>query len=881
MNWLQRLLRGREMEEALEKELRFQLDSHAADLMARGVRPEEAQRQARLALGGMEQVKEECRETRGTRWLTDFLQDLRYALRMLQRAPVFTAVTLATLSLAIGGATVLFSVVNGVMLKPLPYAEPARLLGVYGHADSWNSALFGEQNLAYPDFLDLKNSIRSVDLAGWFFNPGILSAPGQAEYVTEYDASANLFSVLGVPLLRGRGFTAAEDRPAGAPVAILGYSLWQRRFGGSAAALGSTITLNGARYSVIGIAAPGFRLRDEEADVYTPLGQNTQPLLRRRAPHPIGAIARLRRGATAEGARAELAVSGAGLAAQYPASNAERSFLALPLRANVNGVRSTLWLLMGAVALVLLIACANTAGLLLARAAARDRELAMRAALGAGRGRLIRQCLTESGVLALGGGALGVGLAALGLRPFIALWPGALPRSQEIALDWRVLLFALLVSVGSGVVFGLAPALRAPSRHLEQRLRAASRSLTGGSHRLQAAFVICEIGLAMVLLVSAAVLGRTLLRLSAIDTGVEARHVLTARMALSAYTLGNPARIRVAWREALDRARRVPGVEAIAAVDTVPLRSGNNQIAYGTTPPASGDRERPMALANSVTPDYLKVMGIRLMEGRFFEERDGVGSESVAVVDTVLAHDAFPGQDVIGKRLWIGLGNDPVRVVGVVCHVRYWGPAGDDRAQVRAQIYYPFAQVPDGLQRRWSELMSVAVRASGDPMAILGPLRRALTGAGNDQAIYEIHSMEQLAAASLARQRFLLTLFAVFAGLALGLASMGIYGVLSYLTAQRVPEIGVRMAMGASAGGVIAMVLRQSLGMAALGIACGSVGAMVAAEALRRSVEGMQPAEASTYLVTAAVLGLAAAAAASLPARAASRVNPITALRQE
>ncbi len=880
MNWLLRALRGRAMESDLDKELRFQVESYAADLIARGVPPAESRRQAQLELGGVEQVKEACRDARGTRWLADLAQDFRFGLRLLRQNPAFTAVAVGTLALGIGGATVMFTVIDSLLLKPLPYGDPSRLLSIYGRTPTWNTAIFGEQNLSYPDFLDIQRGARSIDLAGWFFNPGILSDPGEAEYVTEYDASANLFSVAGVPLFRGRPFSTEEDRPGGAPVAILGYSLWQRRFAGRADAIGSTVTLNGQRYSVIGVAAKGFRLGDDEGDIYTPLGQNTQPILQRRVPHPVGAIARLRPGVTANRARAELAAMGANLASRFPNSNGDRTFAALELRPNVGKIGSTLWLLLGGVTLVLLIACANIGSLMLARASARDRELAMRAALGAGRGRLMRQCLTESGVLAWAGGVLGMGLAAIGIRPFVALWPGQLPRAQEIAIDWRVLLFAVAASLGSGLLFGLAPALRAPARQLDRRLRAGGR-VVGGASRLHSAFVVSEIALAMVLLVSAAMIGRTVMRLSTVDSGVDIHNVLTARMALSSHTLADPERIRAAWREALERARAVPGVEGVAAVDTVPLRPGNNQIPYSTSAAPVPDNQRRIALATSVTPDYFHVMRMPLQEGRFFDQHDTMESEPVAIIDTVLAQAAFPEQDPIGKPLWIGIQSGPARVVGVVRHVRYWGPAGDHRAQVRAQVYYPFAQVPDSLQRRWSELMSISVRTRVDPMALLEPLRRALAGPFNDQVIYEVQTMEQIAAASLAQQRFLLQLFAIFASLALGLACIGIYGVLSYLTSRRIPEIGVRMAMGAGAGEVAGMVLRQSLAMTAAGIAAGTASALGAGAVLTRIVDGMQSSQPATYAITAAVLIGAASAAAFVPARNASRVDPMTALRQE
>jgi predicted permease len=867
------------MEDQLEKELSFHLDEHTADLMARGHGPEEAQRLARQALGGPDQVKEQCRDARGTRWLEDLWQDFRYSLRALRQRPGFTSVALLTLGLGTGATTVICTVIDGVLLRPLPYAQPGRLVALQEQTD-WSTEWGNLWAFAYPNFLDCQNGSRALAMAAWRHTGGTLTADGKAEYVDGRQISAGLFSLLGVTLPRGRAFRPEEDRTGAAPVAIVSSALWQRLYAGNAAAIGAPLTFDGKAYTVVGIAPPDFRL-DGEADVFTPIGQSTDPAIKNREAHRVGAWARLGDGATLAQAQAELAAIGRRLAAQYPASNKGRTFVAQPLRPDVGDVRSTLWLLLGAVSLVMVIACVNVASLLLARAVSRDRELALRVALGAGRGRLARQCLTESAVLGLGGGLLGILLAAIGIRPFVAIWPGNLPRVEQVQLDWRVLLVALATSGGCGLLFGLAPALRAPAHELERTLRAGARAVSGNSRRLHGAFVASEIALALVLLVCAGTLGRTLLRLSWLDPGVDIRNVLTARMALSPATLPDPARTRAAWRDVLDRARGVPGVQSVAMVDTVPMREGNNEIGYWTTPAEPPENQQPLVSATSVTPDYLKVMGIRLVRGRFFDDRDRLGSEGVVVIDEVMAREAFHGQDPLGKHLWIGLGSDPMRVIGVVGHVRYWGLAGDETARVRAQLYYPFAQVPDNLVRRWSELMSIAVRTGTPPATVLAPLRRELRGATGDQVLYEVHTLERLAHASLARQRFLMLLFGIFAALALTLASIGIYGVLAYLTGRRVPEIGVRMALGASRGGVLRLVLRQSLGMIFLGVAAGSGAAWAAERVLERVVEGVEPARPAAFALTIAVLVAAGLLASFLPARRASLVDPVKALRQE
>jgi predicted permease len=882
MTWWKRLWRRREMEEQLEKELRFHLEQHTAELIAQGCNPEEARRQARLELGGPEQVKEKCRDARGTRWVEDLWQDLRYAQRTLGKNPGFTAVALLTLALVTGATTVMFTVINGVLLKPLPYPEPDRLVAVHSHTDTWNTAVYGEQNVAYLDFLDCQRESRSLEMGGMLFNGATLSSPGKPEYVDLREITSEFLPVLRVPMFRGRAFLPEEDRAGGAPVAILGYAFWKSHFEGNEGLIGTQIVLDDKVYTLVGIAPATFRPGDQDPDVLIPIGQDTAKYLHNRRAHPVTVFARVRPGATLAQAQAELALVGRHLAEQFPDTNAARSFAVQPLRPDVGDVRSTLWLLLGAVTLVLLIACANVASLLLARAVSREREFAVRVVLGAGRRRLIRQCLTESAVLGLSGGALGVLLAAVGIGPFVRFWPGSLPRAEEVHLDWHVLLLAIFVSLLSGFLFGLAPALRAPVRQLEQTLRAGARSVVGSSRRLHSVFVASEIALAIVLLVAAGILGRTLLRVSSLDPGVNTHNLLVTRVALSPGTLADPAKIRVAWKDILDRAGRVPGVESIAAVDTVPMREGNNQLGYWTTADVPPENQLPFALATSVTPDYLKVMGIPLREGRFFNDEDRMGRDPVIVIDDVLAQQAFGGQEAVGKRLWIpDMAPGPFQVIGVVGHVRHWGLASDDQALVRAQFYYPFAQVEDALLRRWSELMSITVRTGVAPLSVVEPLRKELRGATGDQVLYEVRTMEQLASGTLGTQRFLLLLFGIFAGLALLLACVGIYGVLAYLVSRRVPEIGVRMALGATARDVMRLVLRESLEMISAGVGVGAIAAVVAARLLTRWVAGVRSTEPWTFALMVSVLVVAALLASFIPARRASRIDPISALRQE
>jgi predicted permease len=869
--------------ERQDRDLTLELETHLQmltdDKIRAGIPPEEARRQARIALGGAQCIKENCHDARGSRRLEDLWHDLRYALRTLRRQPGFAAVALLTLALGTGATTVMFTLIDSVLLKPLPYPDPDRLVSVHVRTERFGDSL----RFSYPDFLDLNRDSRSLThIAAWTDGGGTVTEPGEPQYALGREISSGMFSALGIPLFRGRAFLPAEDRPGGPPVIVISYGLWQRLYAGRAAAIGARLVFEGRPYTVVGVMPAGFQMGGQ-TDVLLPLGQNTLPRMQNRDAHFAQVMARLRPGTTIEQAQAELTVFSQRLDRLYPKSNTGSTFILHPLREDVVGdVRSTLLLLLAAVSLVLLMGCVNVASLLLARAVSRERELAMRVALGAGRSRLVRQCLTESAVLGIFGGLLGVALAAIGIRPFVLLWPDGLPRAGEVQLDWRVLVFALAVALLSALLFGLAPALRAPDHDAEQALRAGGRSVAGTSRRLHNAFVATQIALAVVLLVSAGILGRTLLRLASLDPGFNVRNVLTARAAISPGLFNDPARMRAAWLDLLDRARRVPGITSATLADLIPMREGLNALGYSTTATPPPTTEQPFALSNCVSGDYLRVMGVALRRGRFFDNRDRIDSEPVVVIDEVMAEHAFKGADPVGKRLWISaMGTAPVVVVGVVGHVRHWGLAGDDSSQLRDQFYYPMSQVPDSLMRLFSSVMSIAVRTGVPPMNALEPLRREVRGSTGDQVLYDVHTMEQLASASLARQRFLLLLFGIFAGLALLLACVGIYGVLAYLTSQRVPEIGVRMALGANARDVIRLILRQSIGMIFAGAVVGLAAAIVAARLLERLVAGVQGIDALTIAVMIAILLIAALAASFVPARRASRVDPMRALRQE
>jgi predicted permease len=872
-----RFRRWTSRDRALEKELAFHVETHVAELISRGVDPDTARREARLALGGPEQVKEQCREVRSTRWLQDLLQDSRYAMRTIRREPGFAGAIILILALGIGATTAMFAVIDGVLLRPLAYPDSDRLISLRGFTEKTG------QNWGFskPDLDDLRDASRTVSLAAWTYGGGTLSAPGEPEYLQGRKVSAELFQVLGVSFLSGRGFQGDDDRPGGRPVAVISYGLWQRRFGGAASAIGASLTFDGRPYVVEGVLPRGFAL-EGDADIFAALGQDPDPRLENRSARFIRVVGRLRPGVNLADARAELATIGGRLALQHPTSNEGRAVRVLQLQRDVvSGVGATLWLLMAAVSIVLLIACVNIASLMLARASSRGREFALRTALGAGRGRLLRQCLTESAWFSLCGGVLGMLGALAALGPFVASWPGNLPRVDEIRVDAPVCLFALTLSIGTALFFGIVPVIRIPIR-VDRDLRVGGRTMTGGSNRLHAVFVVSQLALAVVLLAAAGMLGRTLLTLSSLDPGLDVNNVLTARFAISPALVEHPAGIRAAWQDALDRAARVPGVQAVALTDIVPMRPGENTLPYSTDANPVPVAQLPSALASSVTPAYPRVMGILLRHGRFIDDHDRLGSDPVIVVDENLARHAFGRDDVVGKQLWIpAIGASPVQIVGVVGHVRHWGLGSDDQSLVRDQIYYPLAQVPDQLLHFFSSIMSIAVRTTVPPQAVADSMRRELRGASGDQSLYQFRTLEQLVTGSLAQQRLLMWLVGAFAGFALLLACVGIYGLLSYVTRTRVREFGVRMALGASAGEIRRLVLGRSATLIATGSAIGACGAWITSRVMFRLVEGMRPADLPTATLMIGLLVGAALIASAAPAYRASRLNVTRALRED
>jgi len=811
--------------------------------------------------------------------MTCLLHDVRIAVRALLQRPGFALLAILTLAVGAGATTVIFTVLSGVLLKPLVYQNPDTLLALHveteKHGDRWG--------FSYPDFLDCQHECRSFDgVAAWTYSGGTVSSPGQPEYVDGRQISPDLFSVLRVPLVQGRSFLPAENQPGSAPVAIISTRLWQRRYASNPHAIGMPLAYDGKAYTVVGVAPSGLQF-DGDVDVFTPIGQSVEPRMKYRGAYFLHVLARLGNHVPLTQARTELALFSQTLAKQYPDTNAGMTFVPHLLQSElVQEVRPTLWLLLGAVSLVLLIACVNVASLLLTRVVSREHEFALRRALGAPGWLLVRQCFIESGILGICGGLAGLLLATLGTRPFLQFWPGRLPRAEEVHVDWRVLVFALSLSILTALIFGLMPALRANKSAIEETLRSRSRTVAGTARRPLSGLVVCQIALAFVLLTSAGIMGRTLLRISSLNPGLDIHNVLTARIAISPAALSRPAKSRAAWQELMDSLRSDPAVQSVALTDTVPMREGQNVLNYWATATPPPPNQAAESLAVAVTPDYLKVMHIPLLRGRFVDETDGMDSRQVVVIDENMARHAFPGEDPVGKPVWIpGMGPKPVEIVGVVGHVRHWGLAGDDLSRVQDQCYYPLAQVPDQLTKFFSSILSVVVHTNVAPLNTTESLQREARGAMGDQTLYELRTMEQLVSASLDQQRFLLFLFAIYSGLALLLACVGIYGVIAYLMSQRVPEIGVRMAMGARPSDILGLVLRQSLVIVLAGVGIGIVVSLATGRLLQSLVPGAQTSPGVIFVVVLPLLLAAALFASYIPARRAAKVDPMVALRYE
>ena len=804
------------------------------------------------------------------------LQDLRLGLRMLLKNPGFTAVVVLTLALGIGANVALFSVVNGVLLNPLPFPQPEQLVTLDQSKPNFDAGA-----IPYPNFRDLQKENRTFSAMAISRGFGFtLIGAGEPERVSARLISADIFSVLDVKPALGRTFAPGEDEPGVAPLVVISADLWQRKFGAAQDVVGKGLTLDDKSYTIVGVLPANFGVF-RTTDVYVPIGQWNNPALKNRgAALGLHGIGRLKPGVTIEQAQADLNVVMGRLAETYPSTNRGNSSKVSSLRERmIGGIGPTLWMLLGAVGFVLLIACVNVSNLLLARSTGRTREFAIRAALGAGKWRLLRQSLTESMLLALVGGGMGLVFAAWGTQAAIAVLPTTLPRAAEVGLDARVLIFTVAISLFTGILAGLAPALKTSKWRLSETLKEGGRGASSTRGRAQGVLVAVEMALAVVLLVGAGLMIRSLSALWNVDPGFRPDNVLSFGLSLSpSMKTAKPEATRAALRELSDQLSSAPGVKALSFSDGgIPLAGADDLFFWVEgQPKPSGPSEMNMALVYRVEPGYLTAMGIPLKKGRFFTNQDDDRSQPVVVIDEVLARQHFGEADPIGKRILQNEDQKPQQIIGVVGHVKHWSLDADETQTLQAQIYEPFRQVSDD----WAGI-GVVMRSEGGASAPFESIRRIVASHNKQNVITSPQTMNEVIAGTLADRRFSMILLDAFAAVALLLASLGLYGVISYLVGQRTHELGIRLALGAQRKDVLSLVLSYGMKMALGGVALGLVAALGLTRLLATMLYGVSATDPATFAVIALLLTAVALLACFVPALRATKVDPLVALRYE
>ena len=816
-------------------------------------------------------------------------QDVKYGARMLLKNPGVTFVVILALALGIGANTAIFSVINAVLLRPLPYEEADRLVFL-----NETSKVMDEISISYPNFTDWRNQNTVFEKIG-VYNRGSynLTGSGEAERVIAAQMSADVFSALRVNAALGRVYNNDEDQPGASPVVVLSHGFWQRRFGGQATILNQVLTLNNKSYQVIGVMPQGFAY-PSRAEIWVPVGQlSDQASWKSRGNHPgLYGVARLKPGVSFAQAKAEMDQIGANLEKQYNDSNAGNGVGVRPLlEVFVSDVRRPLWVLFTAVGFVLLIACANIANLLLARATARQKEMAVRAAMGASRWRIARQLLTESILLSVIGGTAALLLAHWGIRLILYISPDAIPRWREIGVNWQVLAFTLGLSFLTGILFGIVPALQGGTVDVHETLKETGRGVTRRNW-LRNSLVVVEVASTLVLLIGAGLLIRSFYRLHKVNPGFSYDRLTSFSVALPQKKYSTPEQRLDFYNRLLENTRSIPGVVATAAASGLPLGNNGWQTSFVVEGrPDPPRNQTPLMEACLVTPDYFKAMNIPLLRGRYFTESDDrsnlVGKDlskfdedrrSAAALDVIIIDEEFakrywPNQDPVGQRIKQGTAADApsMTVVGVVGRVKMEGLSQDSN---RVQGYFPFNQIPNGG-------MTVIIKGSSDPNQLIAEVRQRIKAIDPDQPIYSIRTMEEIRAESVASERLNLTLLSIFAGIALVLAVVGIYGVMSYSVTQRTHEIGIRMAIGAQTADVFRMILGQGMILALIGIGIGLVGAFALTRLMTTMLFGVTATDPLTFGVIAALLGAVALLACYLPGRRATKVDPVVSLRYE
>lgn len=856
-------------------ELRFHIEACAEDLIRGGVPRQEAVRRARVEFGGIERVKEEGREARGGRVLEILLQDLRYGARMLRKNPGFACVAVLTLALGIGANTAIFSLVDGILLRPLPFAASQNLVSITG---------------TYPKgaFVALRGQMKSLDVAAYFegheFN---LTGRGEPLRLSAVLVSAEFFDVLGAHPQLGRPFYPGEDQAGQDNFVILSHTLWEERFNSDPSIIGHSIELEGASRQIAGVMPANFNFPSSKTQVWIPLHNDPRDAIAYWAGDFMPIIGRLRPGTTMAQARAEIRMFQSRVSKLFPWPmpadwNADISVVALR-HGMVADVRSRLFLLLGAVSLILLIACVNVANLTLSRAATREKEIALRTAMGAERGRVIRQLLTESVLLAFLGGSLGILVAAEGLQLLKAALPPDTPRITDAQIDWRVLLFTAGLAVLTGLLFGLAPALHSSRTALVESLKSASRGASGSvSKNLRSGLAIAEVAFAVLLVIAAGLLMRSFVALSQVDPGFRSERVLTARITPSEEFCSEPQRCISFYHQLRDGLEGVPGVHSAAFVNTLPLggRVAKRSLEIENEPVAPGE-VMPLFWMNVITSDYLRVMSIPVVAGRAFTSADDSGNPPVALVSTSTALRFWPGQSPIGSHVRLSGDKDWRTIVGVVSDVRAYDLQKVIPDWINGTIYFPYAANATLEGGRVPSDMTAVIQSRLDESQVQTALRRTIAGLNPQVPASEVKSMRAVVAESVSTALSTTELFVVFAGLALVLGLIGIYGVLSFLVSRRTREIGIRIALGAQRSDVLRLIMKEGAKFSLIGISLGLISALVLARLLVSELYGVSPADPVTFLAAAVLMTTVTLLACYIPTRRAMRVDPLISLRQD
>jgi putative ABC transport system permease protein len=804
--------------------------------------------------------------------------DLRYGFRMLVKSPGSTAVAMIALALGIGANSAIFSVVNAVLLRPLPYKDPGRLVVLW--ETKLSKGILQEQ-VSPPDYRDWSEQQRGFEkVAALREQPAVLTGGQLPERLETALVSPSAFELLGVRAALGRTFLSEEAEPGRDRVALLGYGFWQRRFGGDPGILGKKAIVDGNSLTIVGVMPSGFRLLDTPSELWMPYTLDAKELSQRGF-RTLRVIGRLKPGVSLDQASAEMRSIAGRVEQQYPDTNAGYSTKVVALRDQLVGdIGPTLWTLLGAVVFVLLIACANVASLLLARGGSRDKEIVLRMALGANPARLLRQLLTESVLLALAGGLLGLALAAWSISVLARFGPANLPRLEEINIDWRVLAFTLTVSLATGILFGLAPALLTVRSDLNSVLKTSGRGNTGSRSRARwrNALVASEIASCVVLLTGAGLLIRSFLRLESVNPGFQPDHVLTMQIALPE-TRYSGEKVALFYHQLVDRMRALAGVQYAGIARNLPLSGADASLNFVVeNQPVESAAEQSRAKYRAASADYFAALGIPLVRGRYFDRTDGEKTPGVVILNNTMARRFWPNEDPIGKRLKAGFdGSQWCTIVGIVGDVKHTGLD----AATNAEMYYHYLQIPPELMGFVEGTMTLVLRTQGEPNSMVSAVRGEVQRLDADLAVFNVKTMQDLVGGSLAQPRFRTLLLGVFAVVALILAATGLYGVIAYAVTQRTNELGVRMALGAQNSDVLKMVVGEGAQLAAIGIGVGLVVAVPLMRIISRLLFGVNAYDPLTFLGTCCVILLVALAASYLPALKAIKVDPLVALRQE